>query len=127
MRRREARALLRASQYSGAYYLAGYSVECALKACVARTVQRYEFPDRNFASRAFTHELEKLLKLAGLEATLQTDTAANPQLNLNWTVVKDWTVESRYDHSISKVRAEDLYSACTARTHGVLTWVRQRW
>lgn len=107
--------------------MAGYSVECALKACVARTVQRYDFPDRNFANQAFTHELEKLLKLAGLEGMLQIDTAANPQLNLNWTVVKDWTVESRYNPSISKALAEDLYSACTARTHGVLAWVRQRW
>jgi hypothetical protein len=119
--------LLRAGQYSGAYYLVGYSVECALKACVARTVQRHDFPDRNFASRAFTHELEKLLRLAGLEAALEADTAANPQLNLNWTVVKDWTVESRYDHLISKARANDLYSACTARTHGILAWVRLRW
>ena len=119
--------MLRAGQYSGAYYLAGYSVECGLKACVARTVQRHDFPDRIFAREAFTHELQKLLKLAGLESTLQADTLANPQLNLNWTVVKDWTVEARYNHLISKALAEDLYSACTARTHGVLAWVRQRW
>jgi hypothetical protein len=33
----EARALLRAGLPNGAYYLAGYSIECALKACIAKT------------------------------------------------------------------------------------------
>jgi len=127
VRRRDAHALLRSGQYPGAYYLTGYAVECALEACVARTVRRHDFPDRNLASRTFTHDLDKLLKLAGLEAALQADTAFNPQLNLNWAVVKDWTAEARYDHSTSKARATDLCSACTARKNGILAWVRKRW
>ena len=39
-----ARALLKARLPDGAYYLAGYPVECALKACIAKETQRYEFP-----------------------------------------------------------------------------------
>jgi HEPN domain-containing protein len=35
LRIREARVLLEAGEFPGAYYLAGYAVECALKACVA--------------------------------------------------------------------------------------------
>ena len=31
----EAGVLLAAGRWSGAYYLAGYAVECALKACIA--------------------------------------------------------------------------------------------
>lgn len=32
----EAAALLQAERFDGAYYLAGYAVECALKACIAK-------------------------------------------------------------------------------------------
>jgi HEPN domain-containing protein len=35
-RLREARALLKTGNPEGAYYLAGYAIECALKACVAK-------------------------------------------------------------------------------------------
>ena len=36
----DARALLAAKQWSGAYYLAGYSLECALKSCVLAYIER---------------------------------------------------------------------------------------
>ena len=52
IRLREARVLLRAKCYDGAYYLAVYAVECALKACIARHTKRFEFPDRCGLSRA---------------------------------------------------------------------------
>jgi HEPN domain-containing protein len=32
--------LLEAGLYAGAYYLAGYAVECALKACIAKKTAR---------------------------------------------------------------------------------------
>jgi hypothetical protein len=32
----------------GAYYLAGYAVECALKACIARTYNQHDWPDKEF-------------------------------------------------------------------------------
>jgi hypothetical protein len=44
VRPKEAAALLKAGLFDGAYYLAGYAVECALKACIAKGTQRYEFP-----------------------------------------------------------------------------------
>jgi HEPN domain-containing protein len=40
LRLADARALLSAGRFAAAYYLAGYAVECALKACIARAVQR---------------------------------------------------------------------------------------
>ena len=43
---REAKALFAAGEYSGAYYLAGYAVECALKACFAKNVKQYDFPEK---------------------------------------------------------------------------------
>jgi len=42
IRLKEATALLKAGLFDGSYYLAGYSVECALKACIAPGTQRGE-------------------------------------------------------------------------------------
>jgi HEPN domain-containing protein len=36
IRLKEAKLLLAANAPDGAYYLAGYAVECALKACIAK-------------------------------------------------------------------------------------------
>jgi len=46
IRLEEARVLLRNKQYAGAYYLAGYSIECALK------VYRCEDEGYGFSSKA---------------------------------------------------------------------------
>jgi len=46
IRLQEAKALLSLDFDDGAYYLAGYAVECALKACIAKETRRHEFPDR---------------------------------------------------------------------------------
>ena len=127
LRRREAAVLLRARQYPGAYYLVGYSVECALKACIAKQVRKYDFPDRKLANEAFTHDLEKLMKLSGLATVLDREMRTNKSLELNWAVAKDWSESSRYEMGISAAQARDLYSACTAGKDGVLNWVRKRW
>ncbi len=42
IRIREAKVLFAAGEHSGAYYLAGYAIECALKACFAKGVKRYD-------------------------------------------------------------------------------------
>lgn len=127
LRRREAAALLAAGQYPGAYYLVGYAVECALKACVAKQVRRYDFPDKDLANQAFTHDLERLMKLSGLDPGLKQEMQTNKPLELNWAVVKDWSESSRYEIGISEAQARQLYSACTVRNAGVLNWIRRRW
>lgn len=53
----EAKILLDAGRSDGAYYLAGYAVECALKACIARGTQRHEFPDKKTVDASHTHNL----------------------------------------------------------------------
>jgi len=127
IRRRDAAALLKVNQYAGAYYLVGYSVECALKACIAKQTKKFDFPDRELATKAYVHNLEALLKLAGLEQDLSNDMKANRILEVNWAVVKDWNESVRYVTTVSPREAEDLYSACTSRKNGILTWIRARW
>jgi hypothetical protein len=63
---RDSDALLKAGQWSGAYYLAGYAVECGLKACIAKLTNLHDFPDKELAQRCYTHKIETLVEVAGL-------------------------------------------------------------
>jgi HEPN domain-containing protein len=122
----DARALLAARRWSGAYYLAGYAVECALKACIAKLMKSEEFPDRKFAERCWTHNLPQLLDLAGLKRDFDAALQADLELADNWDTVKEWKEDSRYVRT-TKTKAENLYEAITDRKHGVLTWLELRW
>jgi HEPN domain-containing protein len=126
-RLREAKALLTARCWSGAYYLAGYAVECGLKACIIRRLMTTdEFPERKFSEQCWTHNLEQLLGLAGLKEEFREAFAANPVLAENWDTVKQWTEASRYTRTPKK-RAINLYNAITRKNHGVFEWIKVRW
>jgi HEPN domain-containing protein len=45
---RDAKALPNAGQWSGAYYLAGYAVECGLKACIAKLTNLNDSPTKTW-------------------------------------------------------------------------------
>ena len=122
----DAKALLAARRWSAAYYIAGYAVECALKACIAKLMKSEEFPDKKFADKCWTHNLIQLLDLAGLKSDFDAAQLADRRLARNWETVKEWTEESRYIRT-SKAKAEKLYEAITDKKHGVLSWLKQRW
>jgi HEPN domain-containing protein len=67
----DARTLLRGKRFDAAYYLAGYAIECALKACIATKTKRHDFPDKDFAREVYTHNLADLVRIAGLKETLK--------------------------------------------------------
>ncbi len=123
-RLREAKILFAAGEYSGAYYLAGYAVECALKACFAKTVRRYVFPEKK--AKVFTHNLSELVEIAGLKGDFTAARQTKPVLQANWDVVNKWTEESRYA-AWSREGAQDLLNAIVRRKEGVLPWIKQRW
>ena len=116
VRLREARSLLRAGHYDGAYYLAGYVVECAIKACIARDTKRYDFPDKNRANASWNHNLAALALTARLD--VQQEIKSDPQFGSNWATVKDWTEESRYRKNDS-AQAREIIAAITDRRWGV--------
>jgi HEPN domain-containing protein len=122
----DARVLLKAHRWSGAYYLAGYAVECALKSCIAKLMKAEEFPDRNFAEKCWTHNLPQLLGLADLKADFDSALRLNPDLADSWDTVKEWS-ESRRHMPATRADALDLYEAITDRKHGVLPWLKRRW
>ena len=123
----EAKALLKLKHYSGAYYLAGYSIECALKACIAKETMRYDFPpNKNRTNQIYQHSPLELIKAANLQSLLQSAADADATLKTNWTVVGDWSEQSRY-RNVSKGEAEAMIDAVTNRNHGVLLWVKRYW
>ena len=125
----DARALLAARRWSAAYYLAGYSVECGLKACVlVRLTAEPEvtFDDRKFSEKCWTHNLSQLVDLAGLTVALDADMASNPELRGSWKVVKDWSESSRYVRT-ARAEALEMYRAITDKKHGFLPWIKARW
>jgi HEPN domain-containing protein len=126
LRLKEARVLLGAGCFEGAYYIAGYAVECALKACISKQTRRHEFPDKKRAERAYDHDLVKLLGLADLETKLKETERIDPELNGNWDIVRDWWEQSRYERP-SQVEAENLIRAIGDRQHGFLQWLRRFW
>jgi len=125
LRAREAGALLRTRNPMGSYYLSGYAVECALKACIAKQTGRYEFPPKpDYVRRQYTHDLKELLRLADLQQQLDEDMERSPALAKNWSMVKTWGENARY--RVSGLSGRDLYDAIIG-SDGVLLWIKQRW
>jgi HEPN domain-containing protein len=125
IRLREAKALLSAGCPDGAYYLAGYAVECALKACIAKRTKRYDFPDKGLAVSSYTHNLRELVRVAEIDRELK-EALKNEDFRDNWEKVAKWTEESRYRRH-GKESAMDLISAVDSTTNGVMQWVRRYW
>jgi HEPN domain-containing protein len=126
---RDAEILLKGKRWSAAYYLAGYAVECGLKACIVVYVKRNTdviFREKKYSEKCWTHDSEELVKLAGLKAQRDAAIAANPALGRNWQIVKDWSEATRYQRK-TKHEAEELYQAVTDTASGVLPWIRNHW
>jgi HEPN domain-containing protein len=127
IRIKEAKVLINAGCYHGAYYLAGYAIECALKACIAKKTKRFEFPDKDFANKVWVHNLSELVKAAELSIDFEKDKNTNKVFESNWVVVKDWNESFRYNLNITDKKANDFFRACTERNNGILPWIKKRW
>jgi HEPN domain-containing protein len=119
----EARRLANAGLYDGAYYLGGIAIECALKSAIARATRRYEFPDLERTRRAYTHNLEMLLKLSGLDTELDD---AEPHVQDAWARARSWNVETRYQTGRAAADVLEFLEAVAGR-RGVLRWLKQYW
>ena len=123
----EAKSLLDAGHFGGAFYLAGYAVECALKACVCKHINQHEFPiSRTFSNECYSHDFATLLRVCDLTLTLNAAVKANPKLKDRWDIVRDWNEQSRYNRR-PEGAARDLYEAITDPSDGVLEWIKAYW
>jgi HEPN domain-containing protein len=123
----DAQVLLRARRYAGAYYMAGYAVECALKACIAQQFKRQTVPPKKLVDGVYQHDLTQLLGLADLSTRLGTASGSNLALSRNWDIVKGWRVESRYSPRRLRAEAHDLVAAVSDPNDGVLRWIQAFW
>ena len=124
-------ALLTAKLWASAYYLAGYAVESGLKSCILARLGAspeilFQEGGKQFSVDCWTHDIEKLIKRAGLERDRAADIAANANLRTNWGLVGKWDENSRYQMK-TQIDAEELYNAITDSANGVMQWIRVRW
>src|SRR5215211_722436 len=115
----DARLLLENGRYSNAYYLYGYGIEIALKACIARHVSAETIPDKPILTRFLTHKISDLVGLAGLSKDLQERRSREREFDIRWAVVTEWSEESRYD-VIEAVPASFMQDAVENPVHGVM-------
>jgi HEPN domain-containing protein len=123
IRLKEARSLLDAGFPDGAYYLAGYSVECALKACIAKRTKEHDFPDKKLANDAHIHDLVKLLELSKLRPLLSL---AHSSIEDSWEIVQGWSEASRYQRR-EAWEADLLLKAIEDGSGGVFPWIKLHW
>lgn len=109
----DASALASAGRYDGSVYLCGYAVEVALKARICRSLGWPDFPATSGEFRSYrsfqTHDLDVLLHLSGVEASIKGKHLAE------WSTVAQWDPEVRY-RSVGGATAADASSMLTAAT-----------
>ena len=151
IRLRDAKALLATNENdAGAYYMAGYAVECAIKAVITkewiRIVSEWsqnqqvdKYPDRNDLSlnkqEYYTHNIRQLSRIATYQSILQCGTTdrlrvvreSNSTLDTNWKIVELWSEESRYVVERNRIESEELINAVGDAEQGVLIWIQQYW
>jgi HEPN domain-containing protein len=121
----EARLLLAHGHPSGAYYLAGYAIECALKAVIAAGFRANEIPDKSRVNSIYTHNLKDLLNLADLKGPLEDDMNENSELRESWATISKWSEHARYQVWTSDAAAIML-EAVGAADKGLLPWLQKR-
>jgi HEPN domain-containing protein len=124
LRLSEAQVLLDAGKFAGAYYLAGYAIECALKACIAKRTREFDFPEKQTVNRSHTHDLRQLLNVAYMEDELALAINKDVQFAENWKVVSGWSEASRYKIDVDENFARLMLEAVGSEPNGVLVWLR---
>lgn len=126
----EAKALYASGLYDGSRYLAGYVVELALKARICKLLDLSDYPEKGDISRSFkTHNLDDLLRLAGLQRKFEEARVRSPDLLTAWSVVTTWSETLRYQPvgTSPRVRAEEYLAALEDPTSGIFTWLKKYW
>jgi hypothetical protein len=122
----EADILFRNAKYAGAFYLAGYSVELSLKACLAKMIEANSIPSRKFIMDVYTHDFLSLVGLAGLRGILKTEQEANQAFHANWAIAAQWSPEARYA-ATDRSSAQLLLMAISDPANGVYRWTKSYW
>ncbi|MFZ0371774.1 MAG: hypothetical protein WAL39_00515, partial [Xanthobacteraceae bacterium] len=80
-------------------------------------------PDPGWLKDIFTHNLEKLAKLALLDDDLKLKNDSDAEFKARWDIVTEWSESSRY-YVRQQGDAETLIEAIDNAQHGVFQWLR---
>jgi hypothetical protein len=122
----DARELFKAARFSAAYYLSGYAIELAIKACIAKLFRADSIPDKGLVNAVYSHKLDELLGLAGIKEQLKADMNSDPALSAAWGVASKWNETSRYE-MWDQFAADSILKAVGDPNHGVLQWLKKHW
>jgi HEPN domain-containing protein len=87
----DAKVRLKNRRYDGAYYLAGYAIECALKACIAGRAKRHDFPDLELARKVWQRWTERSrYQTRGMEDARNMVAAVGDELGVLAWLRKYW-------------------------------------
>ena len=111
---------------SSAYYLAGYSIELALKACISKIFQPNVIPDKALVNATYTHKLQDLIKVSGLLPEFNNEIKSNSDFAANWGIVSKWTESSRYQ-LWDQITTATLINSIQDPENGVFQWVINHW
>jgi HEPN domain-containing protein len=123
-RRRDAQALFEKERYNGSVYMAGYAVECALKASICRQMNELKMP-----GYLATHDLARLsgqLPLSdGPRILLWTAMEKEPAIRRAFLQLSDaWSSEMRYETRVlDRQAAMEILAAATQITD----WLRRQY
>ena len=126
VRLKEATALLSLGLFDGAYYPAGYAVECGLKACIAKEPCGTSFRTSGGWIPATRTTCVSWLELTGLSDELAGRVGKDPGFKLNWEVVQEWSEQSRYQKHRPEA-AQQMLEGVGNRSHGVISWIKLHW
>lgn len=113
----DARALFRSGRWTGAIYMAGYVVECLLKAAVLSRCGLKSLP-----GEFWHHDLEGLAGEAGLVRALR-DPGGRGARDALALISRAWSVRMRYEGSAgTRERSRNLLES----VEGLRTWLLSR-
>ena len=133
VRLEDAQALLDKKQYDGCCYLAGYSIELALKAVTCRLMERDDFFSlaKPETVRAFNiHNLKELIVLAGLWQKFVDLETSDRAIFANWSVILNnikWSEQLRYEIGLTEIQATNVVVAIAHPQNGILKWIKNYW
>lgn len=93
----------------------------------SKKVNQHDFPNKKLAEDSYSHDLSKLVGVAGLKTDLSQREQSDQVFSLNWAVAKDWSERSRYEIGITQAQARDLVAAISDNNNGVLQWLKNYW
>lgn len=119
----EADVLLEAGHYATAIYLAGYGVECYLKAAICKTLAWEEL-----RGTFKTHDLESLMLHSGFDLKLRSDpklVESFAKIVETWDMQRGDSIRYRRPCDFDRETAELFMLFVTDPIKGVVPWLRR--